>query len=163
MNFLNKKKLAGFTLVELLTVVSIIILISAITIISLQGARKTERDARRLADIKKIIIALERYRGINNSYPDCSTACDSDGEESSWFTCVGEALLPFLGVIPQDPDSLLGGYCYLQSGEGGNKQISLRYSLEKQNDDADTLGVETYSEEQGKSCFLYTVILQDYR
>src|SRR3989344_147563 len=67
----------GFTLIEVLIVVSIIGLLSATILVGLAGFRARGRDARRLADLKQIQNGLELYYTKNNSYPD-STAALSD-------------------------------------------------------------------------------------
>lgn len=51
----------GFTLIELLVVIAIIGLLSSVVMASLNNARKKGRDARRLADLKQLQVALELY------------------------------------------------------------------------------------------------------
>lgn len=63
----NKKK--GFTLIELLVVIAIIGILSSVVLASLNSARTKARDARRVADIKQIQLALEMYFDKNNGYP----------------------------------------------------------------------------------------------
>jgi len=64
------RKNKGFTLIELLVVIAIIGLLSSIVLASLNSARKKSRDARRVADIKQLQVALEMYFDANNgSYP----------------------------------------------------------------------------------------------
>ena len=63
---LNKR---GFTLVELLVVISIIALLSTIAIVSLGSARAKARDTARIADMKQLATALEQYYADNGGYP----------------------------------------------------------------------------------------------
>jgi len=49
----------GFTLVELLVVVSIIALLASIVVVSMGGARRSGRDTRAISDIKQIQTAIE--------------------------------------------------------------------------------------------------------
>jgi prepilin-type N-terminal cleavage/methylation domain-containing protein len=51
----------GFTLIELLVVVAIIGLLSSVVLASLNSARQKGRDARRVADLKQLQVALELY------------------------------------------------------------------------------------------------------
>ncbi|OGC84960.1 hypothetical protein A3F55_03015 [Candidatus Adlerbacteria bacterium RIFCSPHIGHO2_12_FULL_53_18] len=59
----------GFTLVELLVVISIIGILSGIVIVGLDNAREAARDAKRVADIQNIQVALTLYYADNNRYP----------------------------------------------------------------------------------------------
>ena len=65
-----KKKNRGFTLIELLVVIAIIGILASVVLASLNSARKKSRDARRVADIKQIQLALELYFDSHSSYPD---------------------------------------------------------------------------------------------
>ncbi|MBI3273715.1 MAG: type II secretion system protein [Candidatus Colwellbacteria bacterium] len=64
---MNYKK--GFTLIELLVVIAIIGILASIVLASLNSARIKSRDARRIADIKQIQLALELYFDSSASYP----------------------------------------------------------------------------------------------
>lgn len=88
---MNTKK--GFTLIELLVVIAIIGILASIVLASLNSARIKSRDARRVADIKQIQLALELYFDGNRSYPTATSA-----------------LAPtFMPTIPIDP---AGGAAY---------------------------------------------------
>ena len=66
-----KKFSRGFTLIELLVVIAIIGILASVVLASLNSARRKSRDARRVADIKQIQLALELYFDANSSaYPD---------------------------------------------------------------------------------------------
>lgn len=60
----------GFTLIELLVVISIIGILSSVLLVSLNSARSKARDARRLADIRQVQLAMELFYNDNLSYPD---------------------------------------------------------------------------------------------
>lgn len=65
-----RKNHGGFTLIELLVVIAIIGMLASIVLASLNSARKKSRDARRVADIKQLQLALELYFDANsNAYP----------------------------------------------------------------------------------------------
>ncbi len=64
--FKNKK---GFTLIELLVVIAIIGILASVVLASLNTARKKSRDARRIADIKQLQLALELYFDATRAYP----------------------------------------------------------------------------------------------
>lgn len=59
----------GFSLVELLVVISIIAIISAFTLPNFMGARERARDSARIADMDALKGALRLYYNDNQSYP----------------------------------------------------------------------------------------------
>ena len=71
------KKRGGFTLVELLVVMTIIAILLGLGLVSYQGAHKSARDGRRKADLEEIRSALEMYRADESSYPTASGDVDS--------------------------------------------------------------------------------------
>ena len=62
----NKK---GFTLVELLVVISIISLLTSIVLASLNDARKKARDSARISSVLQVQKALAMYFSENGHYP----------------------------------------------------------------------------------------------
>ncbi|MBI4117530.1 MAG: type II secretion system protein [Parcubacteria group bacterium] len=100
------KKTKGFTLVELLVVVSIIGLLSTLAVVALGSARVKARDVRRANDVRQIMNALELYYNENGKYPIESTAktLGTVGKclDSTGFKTAG-CTNPFMLVIPRDP------------------------------------------------------------
>ncbi len=64
-----KNSLKGFTLIELMVVISIIGLLSSIVLASLKDARDKANVTKFKAEIRQMISALELYRGDNGKYP----------------------------------------------------------------------------------------------
>lgn len=75
----NKK---GFTLVELLIVISIIAILSVIGVTVFSGVQKNARDAKRRADIDAITTSMEKnyVSGSSTPYTVVSTSDFSDGK-----------------------------------------------------------------------------------
>lgn len=83
----NKTKNHGFTLVELLVVISIIAILAVVGITVFSGVQKSARDAKRKADINAIANALEVNKDPVNGYKTI---------QGTWFTS---------NNIPFDPKS----------------------------------------------------------
>jgi len=65
-----KKISSGFSLIELLVVISIIGILVGLSIFSIGSSRAAARDARRKADIETIRAGLELYKADCGDYPD---------------------------------------------------------------------------------------------
>lgn len=83
----------GFTLVELLITISILVLLSTIGIVTYSQVFKSGRDAKRQSDLKTIQSALEQYRADQGFYPDTIPFGGA-------LTNAGKT---YLKEIPQDP------------------------------------------------------------
>lgn len=109
----NTKK--GFTLVELLMVIAIIGILSAIGLTALTGARGKARDARRVADIRQYTLAFQAYFDSFNSYMSNCNASDGgantgdiSGAGSAALQCDDRINTGFFGAgaVPRDPQAL---------------------------------------------------------
>lgn len=98
----NKKN--GFTLIELIVVVTIIAVLTVVGVVSYSGTSKKARDSRRMADLEKIRIALELYRqGLGSTYPaNIDSLVTKD----------------YMQSIPTDPKSIGESYVYTQTNSG---------------------------------------------
>ncbi|TSD02674.1 MAG: N-terminal methylation motif domain-containing protein [Parcubacteria group bacterium Athens0714_16] len=95
------KKNKGFTLIELLVVIAIIGILSSVVLASLNSARQKSRDARRIADIKQVQLALELYFDSNANYP----------------TALAPLAPSFIPTLPKDPQTDTV-YTYTALGSG---------------------------------------------
>lgn len=85
------KKGGGFTLIELLVVIAIIGILASLALAALNSARVKSRDARRVADLNQIRIALELYFDANSSaYPT----------DAQWPDVLDPT---YIAVVPKDP------------------------------------------------------------
>jgi prepilin-type N-terminal cleavage/methylation domain-containing protein len=69
MNIFIKKGTKGFSLIELMVVISIIIILIGITMASIMEARKKSRDERRVSDVANIALTMTLYKEKNRDYP----------------------------------------------------------------------------------------------
>ena len=102
---MERKDNKGFTLIELLVVVAIIGLLASIIIVTLNSTRIRARDARRLADMKTIILALEMYYDDREEYPEENS---SDGSWENSYEDGGDFIdflkdQGYLSIVPVDP------------------------------------------------------------
>ena len=120
----------GFTLIELLVVIAIIGLLSTLSILALNTARARSRDARRVADVKQIMTALEMYYNDVGKYP--ATASVVPG--ARLFTANGT----YMAAIPKPPNPTNDGNCpeilpgnnqYTYAVGTGDSTYTLRYCL----------------------------------
>ena len=103
---MQRKSKRGFTLIELLVVIAIIGILSSVVLASLNSARSKSRDARRVADLKQLQLALELYYDANRNYPTAPLSAASGGN-----------LNGLISVIATDP-ATSADYSYAALGSG---------------------------------------------
>jgi len=93
-------KQKGFTLIELLVVIAIIGVLASVVLVSLNTARARARDARRVADKRQLVTALNLYYNENNRWPDSGLGA---------WRCIG---------------NMQGEFCWNNNSEGLNSLVS---------------------------------------
>ncbi len=87
----------GFSLIELMVVVAIIGILTALIIVNIASSRAKARDARRVSDLAQIQLALEQYFSKNNVYPNVGQFQGNAQTPS--------VLIPtYISKLPTDPD-----------------------------------------------------------
>lgn len=124
---MKSKRNLGFTLIELLVVIAIIGILAAVVLVSLNSARQKSRDARRIADTRQVMTALELFFNDNNRYPIPATASTTgptptDGSPT-WST--------YLATWPTAPTPVDGTctaaqntFTYTQTSSGANYTLT---------------------------------------
>lgn len=101
---LGKDQRHGFTLIEIIVVISIIGIFAAVGTISFQEVRADARDRVRIATVEQINLAMRIYLSEENTNLACSTGVKIDGS-------VVPVSLPSTGTCPDGGDILT----YLES------------------------------------------------
>ena len=145
----NKRNIPhrGFTLVELLVVISIIGLLSSFAMVSLNSARIKARDALRKGDMAQLRTAMNLYYDNNFAYPACGTwnggAPDFGADLADGPSCYTNDLeaeltagsRPIMIELPRDPrnpdndPAVDATYIYRYVSDGD--QYALVYTLEE--------------------------------
>lgn len=111
----------GFTLVELLVVITIIGILATVALVSLNSARSKARDAKRLGDVRQIALALEFCYNDTGKYLPASTF-PSAGEP---MACAGTT---YISGMPSDPSG--GSYTYGVDNDSNPQKYVVATKLE---------------------------------
>ncbi|NCN45563.1 MAG: hypothetical protein AUK08_05185 [Candidatus Pacebacteria bacterium CG2_30_36_39] len=125
-----KKKLTGFTMIELLIVMVILALLLVIGLGSFTSSQRKSRDSARKTDLQNIARALELYYNDKGSYP-IYTGKNGIGTQD-WgepFVDPANPSTLYMNLLPEDPG---GGTYYYTSQDGTN--FELYANLENEND-----------------------------
>jgi len=106
------KKKNGFTFIELLVTITIILIISTSAIVSFTSANKKARDNRRRTDLERIRTALELFRQEIGSYPGTAAIGNNYVQGNSGSGLVKAGGVGFIDVFPVDPAALSIGTSY---------------------------------------------------
>ena len=112
--FVQKDEARGFTLIELMVVITIIGLMASVVLAALGSSRATARDTQRVQMVKELQKALELFRNANGGNYPCASAmpaCVSGGGQanvngSTRIAFFDAALAPYL-VVPNETNTFV--------------------------------------------------------
>lgn len=121
----------GFTMVELLVVISIVGILASIVYASFGNSRAIARDEIRKTDLKSLQLALNLYKAQNGSFPPAGCVTGNNTlTPASTTSCVGgqyiQNLVPdYIPALPRDPRTNTNLYRYIHdSGTDSYKIIN---------------------------------------
>ncbi|MDD3488159.1 MAG: type II secretion system protein [Candidatus Pacebacteria bacterium] len=125
----NKK---GFTLIEMLIVITIIAVLASLILVGMGGARQKSRDSKRVADLHNVMNALELYYSFKGHYPK-----GTYNSVQSWDTFVNDITKEKLSIgrIPRDPLNT-GLYYYRYASNDLGTDYVLGARLEEEDPEA---------------------------
>jgi len=141
---ISKNKNQGFTLIELMVVISIISLTTSIVLTTVSDAQARARDVQRINMMDQMTLALELYFDDNGAYPDADPSASGYGKEihsnqNTWRTSnLHNALVGggYIAELPVDPQNIggepwTGGYTltYSTYTVGGSPTLGSAYDL----------------------------------
>lgn len=102
----KRNSITGFTIVELLIVIIVIGVLTAITVIAFNGMQQRGRDTDRRQGVATIKKALELYKIDNNGYPQCGGGAHvggTGGSGGSVDVCLAALVPTYIASLPKDP------------------------------------------------------------
>ncbi len=104
----NNRNKKGFTLIEILVVIGIIAVLSAIVLVAINPARqfKLARDSQRMSNVTAILNAVGQNIAENKGVFDCTVAIPNTATVISKVTLdIASCLIPtYISSLPFDPN-----------------------------------------------------------
>lgn len=125
------KRWYGFTIVELLIVITVIAILAAITIVAYNGVQERAQNTRKISDIKSVQRLIEAYRAENGSYPQTTNNpkanwraadvrtdddCTNGSSQADWIPGLTQRLPQSGASKPIGADGKTGCYLYVSNG-----------------------------------------------
>ena len=107
---------SGFTIAEVVVVIGIIGVLSAIVYTSLSGQQSSARDKQRVSDLSNISLALEQYFNTNGQYP-------------ATLDALVPSYLPATPTPPTTPGTSGYGYYYFPLASSITPSACVNYQL----------------------------------
>ena len=131
----------GFTIVELLIVMSILAVLATFFISGYTGTQRRARDAQRKSDLKQIANSFEIFFSDHKRYPPASgtqiAACTYNAVAETGTACAwasgqfSDGTTVYFKTVPGDPS---GGYTYVYRTDANGTNFKLYARLENPED-----------------------------
>lgn len=142
MNIANLKRSRGYTLIEVLVVLTIIGILSGMVVIATSIYYQTGRDAKRQSDIRAIQGYIEQYRSREGRYPEACNGPNnwSGAQNTGSYRCTNGSnsyivgLDNFVSPLPSEVrkgNVTNGGYIYLVNADGTSYKLMVRDTVER--------------------------------
>lgn len=142
----NVRRVAGFTLTEVLVVVAILSVLAAVMYPNFNDSRMKSRDGKRQTDLQTLQIAIETYKNKYGRYPEgCAgannwskeTACPTNYIKGGSVNGVEHLFSEFVVNLPRDPKlnpsaSNGSGYMYVTNAEGSVYKLVAKSTVESE-------------------------------
>lgn len=150
----------GFTLVELLVVITIIGILSTLATVSLRSARTQARDAKRSSDMKQMQLALELYNLEKGLYPipngsnpitlaaPFNVLCTKDGDNEGFYATTDGCRTVFMSRVPEDPGGAIP-YQYTPLGSPLGNNFEIIFRMERGLESLDCLNTDCFATPDG--------------
>jgi prepilin-type N-terminal cleavage/methylation domain-containing protein len=120
---MKNKNIGGFTLIEMLIVIAIIAILSAVVLTGVNGFQASARDTARIGDMKNIQDYLELYFNKCGYYPgslNTSGVCVSGAPDKTKWSDFAAEMTEAGGIATQFPSDPVSGreFCYGVSPDG---------------------------------------------
>ncbi len=121
MGYFGKKQGAwyGFTVVELLIVITVIGLLVAVVAVAYPSYQKRTLDQERKSDVQQIAAAFDAYVLQRNNFVETGSGCGINGNGNGWFNAITSDIATYPHAISdcmQDAKVLAGGIIADPSG-----------------------------------------------
>lgn len=134
----EKEKMKGFSIVELLVVMSVIVLLGSLILVQVTSSRAKARDAERESEIKTLQNAMAIYIVNNKLYPVYSGPLT--GADAASTALINDGALQ---QVPLDPSNS-GNFRYIYDSSDGST-YTITYYLETNSISGKSAGVHTAS------------------
>ena len=109
--------LRGFTLIEILVVISIIGILATVGLANFLPSLARARDSQRIDDARKLITILEQYKSDNGSYPVTAGWISSSSGSTDWISGLAPS---YVDRVPVDPRNTAAKELYYYYRSDGN-------------------------------------------